>query len=81
MASLYIKDAEANALAELLAAKRGLSKTAAVKLALRGELARDEAPPRSAREEMLAFWKRHPLPERLGPAPDKTFYDALWGEE
>lgn len=79
MASLYIKDEEANALAERLAQERGLTKTAAVKLALRQELARNGEPPLSAREKMLEFWKRHPLPAKLGPVPDKAFYDDLSG--
>ena len=70
MASLFVKDAEANALAEELAARRGITKTAAVKLALRQELAGDGDRPLSAREKMLEFWKRHPLPPKLGPVPD-----------
>jgi antitoxin VapB len=82
MASLFVKDAEANALAEELAARRGMTKTAAVKLALRQELARDSdgGPLLSAREKMLAFWRRHPLPAELGPVPDKAFYDELSGD-
>jgi antitoxin VapB len=80
MASLYVKDAEANALAEELAARLGVTKTAAVKLALRQELMRDSRDPLSARDKMLGFWKRHPLPARLGPIPDKAFYDELSGD-
>ncbi len=83
MASLYIKDAETNELAEELADRRGLTKTAAVKLALRHELERgipgDEIDRRPTRERMLDFWKLHPLPEKLGVVPDKTFYDDLSG--
>lgn len=77
MASLFVKDSEANALAEELARKRGLTKTAAVKLALSNELKRSDR--RSAREKMEDFWARHPLPEKLGPAPDKAFWDELSG--
>ncbi len=80
MASLYIKDAETNLLAEQLAERRGLTKTAAVKLALRQELARDLAPEPSAAEKMRRFWQRHPLPPKLGPMPDKAFYDDLSGD-
>lgn len=80
MASLYIKDEEANALAERLARARGLTKTAAVKLALRHELARDTAPRPSTRELMEEFWKRHPLPDDLGPNVSKAFYDELSGD-
>lgn len=77
MASLYIKDPEANALAEELARRRGLTKTAAVKLALQHEL--DEVNRRSTREKMLALWERHPLPAPAGPIADKAFYDDLSG--
>lgn len=84
MASLYIKDQEANALAEELASARGITKTAAVKLALRHELERaDTRQPldrRPLRERMIDFWERHPLPEKRAPIPDKAFYDDLWGE-
>ncbi|MES2097600.1 MAG: type II toxin-antitoxin system VapB family antitoxin [Pseudomonadota bacterium] len=78
MASLFIKDKEANDLAEKLANDRGLTKTAAVKLALANELRRSDK--RTARERMEDFWKRHPLPPRLGPAPDKAFWDDLSGD-
>jgi len=84
MASLFIKDEEANVLAAQLATERGLTKTAAVKLALRHELERDapaaasrDRPP--LRERMIEFWKKYPLPEELGPAPDKAFWDELSG--
>ncbi len=85
MASLYIKDQEANALAERLAAERGLTKTAAVKLALRHELERRAAPPpvedrRPLRERMIDFWERHPLPPKTGLAADKAFFDELSGD-
>lgn len=83
MASLYIKDQEANALAEELATLRGMTKTAAVKLALRHELDRGETGARAAdrplRERMIDFWKRHALPPEMGPVPDKAFYDELSG--
>lgn len=78
MASLYIKDTEANDMAQKLAERRGLTKTAAVKLALANELERSDR--RSARERMEDFWKRHPLPDKLGPAPDKAFWDELSGD-
>lgn len=83
MASLYVKDQEANALAEQLAKARGITKTAAVKLALRRELERGGPSPaadrRPLRERMIDFWQRHPLPQELGPAADKAFYDDLSG--
>ncbi|MEI9851257.1 MAG: type II toxin-antitoxin system VapB family antitoxin [Sphingomonas sp.] len=80
MASLYIKDEEANALAERLADERGLTKTAAVKLALRHELERSQADRRPMRERMIDFWKRHPLPPETGLRADKAFYDELSGD-
>jgi antitoxin VapB len=81
MASLYIKDADTNALAEALAAKRGLTKTAAVKLALENELSRDQPPRLTAREKLLKFWEENPLPPPTGLKADKAFFDELWGEE
>lgn len=80
MASLYIKDEEANALAEQLATERGLTKTAAVKLALRHELERSRPARRPMRERMLDFWERHPLPPATGRKADKAFYDELSGD-
>lgn len=80
MASLYIKDTEANALAERLARERGLTKTAAVKLALRHELERKKPGRRPMRERMIDFWERHPLPPETGLKADKQFYDALSGD-
>lgn len=81
MASLYIKDPEANVLADQLARARGLTKTDAVKLALRHELDRD-APVdrRPLRERMIDFWSRYPVPLEPGPIADKAFYDELSGE-
>ena len=81
MASLYIKDAEANVLADRLARARGLTKTDAVKLALRHELDRQTpVDRRPLRERMVDFWARYPLPSEPGPLADKAFYDTLSGE-
>lgn len=80
MASLYVKDEHANRLAETLAKQRGLTKTAAVTLALTNELARDPVDRRTTREKMLDLWARHPLPDKLGPPADKAFYDDLSGD-
>ena len=84
MASLYIKDQEANALAEELAQRRGMTKTAAVKLALRRELASDatEQPiGRPLLDIMEEFWKEHPLGAPTGLEADKAFYDSLNDED
>lgn len=80
MASLFIKDAEAGALAARLAARRGITKTAAVKLALEHELARDVA--RVPLRERMAAWRAaHPLGEPTGLEADKAFYDSLNDED
>lgn len=84
MASLYIKDNETNELAEQLAGRRGLTKTAAVKLALRNELEREPAgrPPRKrpARDIVEQFWRERPLPPLTGLKADKAFFDDLSGD-
>ena len=80
MASLYVKDDETNALATKLADRRGISNTAAVKLALERELARDDVV-KPLRERMAAWRKAHPLGEPTGLVADKAFYDSLNDEE
>lgn len=83
MASLYIKDFETNALAERLADRRGLTKTAAVKLALVHELERDAGKPvvqPSVREVMDRHWQHFPPPPADAPVVDKSFYDWLSDE-
>lgn len=82
MASLYIKDEEANRLAEQLARADGLTKTAAVKLALSNELSRrGEAAPRiSTRELLRRHWRNYPPPGADAPVVDKSFYDWLSDE-
>lgn len=80
MASLYIKDPEANELAEQLAQAHGLTKTAAVKLALRHELDRATSANKPLRDRMRDFWREYPLPAQLAPIPDKAFYDELSGD-
>ena len=83
MGALYIKDDETYQLAKELAARRGISKTAAVKQALQHQLAHVEPATeknrRPLRDRMHDFWQRHPLPAELGPVPDKAFYDDLSG--
>jgi antitoxin VapB len=80
MASLYVKDDEANALATRLARLRGISKTAAVKQALQHELDRDQAA--MPMRERLRIWREeHPLGEPTGLKADKAFYDSLNDED
>jgi antitoxin VapB len=85
VASLFIKDQEANALAEELARRRGMTKTAAVKLALTQELSRDAQDARAERQLpdiMEQFWRDHPwLLEPTGLVADKAFYDSLNDED
>ncbi len=76
---LYIKDDVTADLVARLAKSRGVSKQAAVKLAVSGELARDaEKIPLLAR--LQKFWAEHPLPPPTGDLADKAFYDELSGE-
>jgi antitoxin VapB len=80
MASLYVKDDETNALAARLAQRRGISKTAAVKMALQHELARDAAA--LPLRERMAAWRQTQLPGKsTGFKADKAFYDSLNDED
>jgi hypothetical protein len=58
MASLYIKDAETSRLVQELAERRQLTKTAAVRLALTNERAKDE--PRESLHDIVAELRRTP---------------------
>lgn len=80
MAALYVKDDEAFRLAKALAEKRGLTKAAAVKLALTNELAKD-APQRSLHEVAAELRRTSKL--RFDPdiVIDKAFYDSLNDED
>ena len=84
MASLFIKDSEAAELAAEVAELRGVTKTAAVKDALRKEL--DALRPRKQRDakDLLARMDRyrqdHPLPPPTGRKADKAFFDEMWDE-
>lgn len=81
---LYVKDPEVDQLAERLSRLGGISKTEAVKRALRRELERLEAPsgpPGSsdALDQILALTRD--LKARQGPNPlpaDKAFIDSLY---
>jgi antitoxin VapB len=76
---LYIKDDETALLVAELAKLHGLSKQAAVKLAVRAELDRAmEAVP--LRERFAALRTAHPLPPPTGDIADKAFFDDLSGE-
>ena len=76
---MYIKDMQADALAKQLAAERGLTKTAAVKLALTNELARS-AKPRSLGEIARELRRTSKLPPANHAVADKAFFDDLYDE-
>jgi hypothetical protein len=80
MASLYIKDEETSRLAKELAERRHLTKTAAVRLALTNELAKDEAK-RSALEIIEELRRTSTLKFDPDVVIDKAFYDSLNDEE
>jgi hypothetical protein len=80
MGALYVKDAEAFELAKELADRRGLTKAAAVKLALTNELARDR-PQRSVYEIAAEIRATSKLRFDHGVVIDKAFYDSLNDEE
>jgi len=79
--ALYVKDQEVDRLAERLATLRKLSKTEAVRQALRHELEREEGVPNLV-EKGVAFARA--LQARGKPAGgqpvDKAFIDNLYGE-
>lgn len=83
MASLYIKDPEAEKLATELAALEGKTKTRAVIDLLRRELANRQPSPY---KRNFAEWVEHlhrtvELPPRTGLKADKAFYDSLNDED
>lgn len=77
MGALYVKDDEAFRLAKELADKRGLTKAAAVKLALTNELAKDQ-PKRSVHEIAAELRRTSRLRHDPDIVIDKAFYDSLY---
>lgn len=77
---LYIKDDDTAALVAQLAKLRGLSKQAAVKLAVQAELDR-AAQNIPLRDRFAALRAEYPLPPSTGKLADKAFFDELSGEE
>jgi len=74
--ALHIRDAETDRLVRLLAERKGVPLTEAIKVAVRNELERDEARP--------GLWERlRPLHEWVAARPstgldaDKAFFDGL----
>ncbi len=80
--ALYIRDSEVGKLAGRLAARKGLSKTEAVRQALLHELQRDKAMP-TLMERGLDFVRD--LKQRANPAQarpvTKSDIDALYGDD
>ncbi|KTF70353.1 type II toxin-antitoxin system VapB family antitoxin [Sphingomonas sp. HT-1] len=81
MASLYIKDSETTERVSRLAARLGLSKTEAVRLAVEALEQRSDADtlPR-ARDWLAQFDARFPVPEAREAPADKAFFDSLSGD-
>jgi antitoxin VapB len=75
---LYIKDDATAALVGQLAALRGLTKQAAVRLAVQAELERTLAT-LPLRDRLAALWQAHPLPPPTATPADKAFFDELSG--
>ncbi len=76
---LNIRNEEVNKLARKLAARKHISKTAAVKLALESELRRmDEQVP--LRERLRPLQDRISSRPATGLEADKAFYDELSGD-
>ncbi len=83
MASLFIKDSDVAALAAEIAELRGVTKTAAVKEAIRKErdTLRQPAHKPDFVEWIEQYRRKHPLPPPTGLKADKAFFDWLSGEE
>ncbi len=73
---LYIKDDETARLVATLAKQRGVSKQAAVRLAVAAELAKISP----LRKRFAELRRRYPLPPATGKKADKAFFDALSGQ-
>ncbi len=76
---LYIKDDDTAALVSQLAKLRGLSKQAAVKLAVQAELDR-AAQATPLEDRFAALREAYPLPPPTGELADKAFFDEMSGE-
>lgn len=76
---LYIKDETTTQLVAELARQRGLTKQAAVRLAVKAELDRAAAAV-PLRERLAKLWDAHPMPPATGEIADKAFFDELSGD-
>ena len=80
MGALYVKDDEAFRMAKELAERRGLTKAAAVKLALANELQKDR-PKRSVHDIVEELRRTSTLQFDPSVTVDKAFWDSLNDEE
>lgn len=84
MGALYIKDERTAFLAERVATKLGTTKTEAVRQALEqleASIKPEMAGAKLSTVELVReLHKKYAIPEKLGPVPDKTFYDELSGD-
>ena len=79
MAALYVKDDEVRRMADELARRRGITKVAAVKLALTNEL--KATAKRSVHEIVEELRRTSPLRHDPNVVIDKAFWDSLNDEE
>ncbi len=80
MGALYVKDDEAFQMAKQLAERRGLTKTAAVKLALTNELAKDQHRP-SVHEILAELRRTSSFTYDPAVVTDKAFWDSLYEDD
>lgn len=76
---LYIKDDETAGLVARLAELKGLSKQAAVRMAVQRQLDL-LLNARPLRERLAVLRAAHPLPDPTGDLADKAFFDELSGD-
>jgi antitoxin VapB len=76
---VYIKDDETTRVVAELARLRGVSKSKAVRDAVKADLQRI-APEPTLAEKLRQFRAEHPLPPRTGQIADKAFFDELSGD-
>lgn len=75
---LYIRDEAIDEQVGKLAARLKVSKTEAVRFALRAAL-KDTVEAVPLQEKMEAFWRDNPVPAQTGQVADKAFFDDLSG--
>lgn len=78
--ALHIRDLETDALVRELATRRRIGMTAAVKLAVRRELEREDATTRARLAGITDILDEVDGWPRTGAPADKAFFDALSGE-